>query len=279
MDGYELAKCIHTGTEWEQPTILMLTSGGGNWTAAELRQAGVARCLNKPVKGSILLNSIMQASGIRIAAADDFPAPSAKEKPLRVLVAEDGKINQVVARRLLESRGHQVALAENGREALEALAREQFDVVLMDVQMPVMNGLEATAEIREREAVEGGYIPIIAMTANAMKGDEETCRAAGMDAYIPKPVRADQLFATLGRFASDAGASVAKEVDEQDPEEELGVFDERRFRENTGNVDLMRELIGFFIAGAKAVIPDLQREIATLRKSLHRFADSLGESK
>ena len=280
MDGYELAKRIRAGTEWEQPKMLMLTSGGGNWTAAELRHAGVARSLNKPVKRSILLDSIMQATGIGLAGDDgrrnDAPARTASEKPLHVLVAEDGKVNQVVARRLLENRGHHVTLVENGREALEALGRERFDVVLMDVQMPEMNGLEATAAIRGREAAEGGHIPIVAMTANAMKGDEDKCLAAGMDAYIPKPVRADQLYAALEQFSTAAGKAVAEDVDAEPLSEGRAVFDEQRFRDNTGDVALMRELIGFFDEDSEAMLAEIDRTAeAGDGEGLHRAAHAL----
>ncbi|MGB6220769.1 response regulator [Haloferula sp.] len=280
MDGYQLAKRIRAGTEWEQPEMLMLTSGGGNWTAAELRRAGVARSLNKPVKRSILLDSIMQTTGTSLAdeegQGDDLPARSMSDKPLRVLVAEDGKVNQVVARRLLENRGHHVTLVENGREVLEALERERFDVVLMDVQMPEMNGLEATAAIRQREASEGGHVPIVAMTANAMKGDEEECLAAGMDAYIPKPVRADQLFVALEQFSAAAEEAVANGAHEEPAAEAFAIFNEQRFRENTGDVALMHELIGFFEEDSESMLAEIDRTAESGNiDDLHRAAHAL----
>jgi len=114
----------------------------------------------------------------------DTPAPARR----KILLAEDNRVNQVVAVRLLERRGHQVTVAPTGVEALEALLREPFDLVLMDVQMPEMDGLAATAAVRLREAVTGGHLPIFAMTAHAMKGDAERCRNAGMDGYLSKPV-------------------------------------------------------------------------------------------
>jgi CheY-like chemotaxis protein len=119
------------------------------------------------------------------------------ERPLRVLLAEDNPVNRVVAMRLLEKRGHSVAVAVNGREALEATEQRIFDVVLMDLEMPQMSGLEATAAIRKREHGTGTHLPIIAMTAHAMIGDRERCLAIGMDAYVSKPVRAEELFAAL----------------------------------------------------------------------------------
>ena len=134
------------------------------------------------------------------------PAPlSGGHARLRVLLAEDNAVNRMVAVRLLEKRGHTVVAVENGREALHALDREPFDVVMMDVQMPEMDGLEATAAVRAREGVRGGHVPIVALTAHAMKGDRERCLEAGMDAYVSKPVNAEELFATLARLVPEAG--------------------------------------------------------------------------
>jgi CheY-like chemotaxis protein len=118
-------------------------------------------------------------------------------RPLRVLLAEDNPVNRLVATRLLEKRGHSVAVAINGREAVDATEQRMFDVVLMDLEMPQMSGLEATAAIRKREHGTGTHLPIIAMTAHAMIGDRERCLAVGMDAYVSKPVRADELFTAL----------------------------------------------------------------------------------
>src|SRR5205807_1591488 len=128
-------------------------------------------------------------SALRAGAA--FP----EERPhLQILLAEDNTVNQLLAVRLLQKRGHQVTVAANGRETLEILERQSFDLLLMDIQMPEMDGLTATAAIRAREQQTGAHLPIVAMTARAMKGDQEHCLASGMDAYISKPIRADQLF-------------------------------------------------------------------------------------
>ena len=140
------------------------------------------------------------------------PAPDRRPAPLRggagglhVLLAEDNAVNRKVAVRLLEKRGHTVVAVEDGRQALRALDGERFDIALMDVQMPEMDGFEATAAVRARERVQGGHLPIVALTAHAMKGDRERCLEAGMDAYVAKPVNAEELFATLERLVPGAG--------------------------------------------------------------------------
>jgi CheY-like chemotaxis protein len=129
----------------------------------------------------------------------DLPVVSKDLSRLRFLVVEDNRVNRLVARRLIEKQNHSVSTAANGREALEMLERETFDCVLMDVQMPVLDGFEATAAIRNRERDSGGHVPIVAMTAHAMAGDLERCLAAGMDGYLTKPVHAKTLFATVER--------------------------------------------------------------------------------
>jgi CheY-like chemotaxis protein len=130
------------------------------------------------------------------------PTPSTGGRRLRILLAEDNEINQKVATCLLENRGHSVKVAENGLVALSCLEAEHFDLVVMDVQMPEMSGFDATAAIREKESKTGTHIPIVAMTAHAMKGDRERCLAAGMDAYIPKPIQPAELFRTIESLIS-----------------------------------------------------------------------------
>lgn len=126
---------------------------------------------------------------------------------LRILLAEDSEINRLLSIQLLESHGHSVVVAENGRKAVEALEHRQFDVVLMDVQMPEMDGFDATASIREKERTTGAHIPIIAMTAHAMKGDRERCIASGMDGYVSKPIRRKELFQAIDELVLSSAAS------------------------------------------------------------------------
>jgi CheY-like chemotaxis protein len=156
----------------------------------------------KPIKQSELFDALMSELGITSAedetsAASSEPSIVAEPQRLRILLAEDSLFNQKLAVALLEKRGHSVTVAQHGREALAAVEQNAFDLVLMDVQMPEMDGLEATRAIREWEKDRAHRLPIVAMTAHAMKGDRERCLEAGMDAYVAKPVRAKDLFETI----------------------------------------------------------------------------------
>jgi CheY-like chemotaxis protein len=168
---------------------------------------GVAAYLTKPLGQSELFDCIVRVLGTLGAAT----APAAlvthhtlweEHRKLSVLLAEDNPVNQKLAARLLEKHGHRVTVTNNGREALAALDQENFDVVLMDVQMPEMDGFEATSAIRVREHSTGKHMPIVAMTAHAIRGDRERCLAAGMDGYIAKPIRARELIDLLERFSA-----------------------------------------------------------------------------
>ncbi len=200
MDGFTTAEGIRRVAGAEHPIILMLTSGGLKGDVDRCRQLGIALHLTKPIRQSELLTAVKQALGNRRQAAAEARESSGIAKagaPLRILLAEDNPINQRVAIGLLERMGHSVRVAGDGRAAVEALADEPFDVVLMDVQMPEMGGLEAAMTIRRREADTGAHVPIIAMTAHAMTGDREKCIDAGMDDYVSKPVSARELAAKL----------------------------------------------------------------------------------
>jgi CheY-like chemotaxis protein len=157
----------------------------------------------KPIVQSQLLDAILNVLGTKAQPADQPPplvtrhSLSEGMRSLRVLLAEDNAVNQLLASRLLEKHGHSVVLASNGRKALEALEKQKFDLVVMDVSMPEMDGYEAVAAIRRKEGATGCHIPIVAMTAHAMKGDRERCLAAGMDAYVSKPLRASELFEVI----------------------------------------------------------------------------------
>jgi signal transduction histidine kinase/CheY-like chemotaxis protein/ligand-binding sensor domain-containing protein len=209
MDGYAVAGAIRADTALSGVTVLMLSSADRTSGVARCREVGVTTYLVKPVKQSELLDAILSALDPAVLPAADAAGPpaagAAGRRGLRVLLAEDNEINQKLAVRLLERWGHAVTVCRNGREAVDALARARFDVVLMDVQMPVMDGLTATAAIRERERQTGGHVPVIALTAHAMKGDQERCLAAGMDAYVTKPLRAAELAEAFARLLQESG--------------------------------------------------------------------------
>src|SRR5229473_2171015 len=208
MDGFALAARIRSHAGLHGGAILMLSSGGGLGQAVRAKEAGVAQTLLKPIKQSELLDAIMTVLGQEVQLpAQQRAAIRPSGLRARVLLAEDNPVNEHLARTLLEKQGHTVMVAHNGREALALAQKERFDVVLMDVQMPEMDGLAATKAIREIESANGGHVPIVGLTAHAMKGDRERCIAAGMDGYVPKPLRPAVLFAAIEQaIAQQTGA-------------------------------------------------------------------------
>ncbi|MDA0335743.1 MAG: response regulator [bacterium] len=195
MDGFDLAERIREYSELAHVPLLILTSAGRPEDTERNQRLHISRVLTKPVKQSDLLEAITDALDTSRDLRPAAGIPLAPVGPPRsILLAEDGVVNQRVAMELLALRGHSVTVVENGLEVLEALRREPFDLILMDVQMPKMDGFESTAVIRTAEAGSGAHIPIIAMTAHAMKGDRERCLEAGMDEYIPKPIRSLQVY-------------------------------------------------------------------------------------
>jgi signal transduction histidine kinase/DNA-binding response OmpR family regulator len=209
MDGFTLAEAIRQHPESNETLILMGSSGGPAGSTARARTAGVADLLTKPVKQADLWQAILRAIGTAPPAGQPAAARlvAPPGRPVRILLAEDNPVNQKLAVSLLEKQGHAVTVASNGREALAALypadsppdegGARRFDVVLMDVQMPEVDGLRTTKAIRERERVSGGHLPVLAMTAYALKGDRERCLEAGMDGYVSKPIRLTELLKAL----------------------------------------------------------------------------------
>jgi PAS domain S-box-containing protein len=206
VDGFALAEQIHSDPELVTATIMMLSSAGNVGDAARCREMGISAYLVKPIRQTELLDAICQ---VLIKTVDPKHIPlvtrhTLRENTLRsrILLAEDNTVNQTLAVRLLEKRGYSVTVAADGRAAVEAFEKQQFDVVLMDIQMPGMDGFEATAAIRGKEKLTGGHVPIIAMTAHALKGDQERCLSAGMDGYVSKPIRTSELFAAIESMQS-----------------------------------------------------------------------------
>jgi CheY-like chemotaxis protein len=208
MDGFQFAEKIPAGTGGTKPIILMLTSAGQRGEATRCQKVGISGYLLKPIAAGDLQNAILTLLGRQqLNKAVTYPLVtrhSLREsvRKLHILVAEDTPVNQVLIMRLLEKMGHSGVLAQNGREAVALAASEKFDVILMDVQMPEMDGLAATTAIREFESKAGGHVPIFAVTAHAMKGDNEICFHAGMDGYVTKPVRFGDLETALASAAN-----------------------------------------------------------------------------
>jgi CheY-like chemotaxis protein len=203
MDGFTVAEQIYRNVDFAGATIMMLTSAGHLGDAARCHELGISAYLVKPIQPGELQNAIC----LIVPRAPPETPPPLVTRPIarevrhhtRVLLVEDSLVNQKLAMALLEKRGFGVTTVGDGKGVLAALQREPFDLVLMDVQMPEMDGFEATAAIREAEKSTGRHVPIIAMTAHALKGDRERCLTAGMDAYVSKPIRASELFETIAR--------------------------------------------------------------------------------
>jgi len=287
MDGFTLAERIKENPLFSAATIMMLTSAGQRGDAARCRELGIAAYLTKPVKQADLSDAISIALGKRSEVGVQ-PAlvtrHSLREarRILRILLAEDNPVNQTLAIRLLEKRGHTVVVAGNGREALAILAKAAFsgfDLVLMDIQMPEMDGFEATAAIREKEKSSGKHLPIIALTAHAMKGDHERCLAAGMDGYVSKPIRAEELHAAIGKVLlpfvevqtpSQSKEELAKSLQDSkfDPAAILAGFD--------GDAGLMEEITEVFLRDLPKLMEEIRAAIArTDAKKLEHAAHSL----
>jgi two-component system, sensor histidine kinase and response regulator len=196
MDGFMLAETIRQDTRHNNTTLMMLTSAGVRGDAARCKEIGMSAYLTKPISLTELRETMEIAlGGVGISSKLPHPDNQSQARPgYQILLAEDNLVNQKLAIKLLEKQGHSVSIADNGRIALEAWKQGGFDLILMDMMMPEMDGLEATLKIRELEASKGGRIPIIAMTANAMTGDRERCLAAGMDGYVSKPVKPEILY-------------------------------------------------------------------------------------
>ena len=197
MDGFAVAEQIKNSYKQQGLKVILLTSGSRPSDVARCRDLGISDYLSKPIKQSELFDAIVTTMAEHGRKRERYESASAfiqaPECSLRVLLAEDNPVNQTLAMRVLEKLGHKAQVVNNGREALGRSQAEGFDLILMDVQMPEMDGLEATRAIRAAEASTGKHVPIVAMTAHAMKGDREKCLSAGMDGYLSKPIRIDEL--------------------------------------------------------------------------------------
>jgi CheY-like chemotaxis protein/HPt (histidine-containing phosphotransfer) domain-containing protein len=201
-----VAEQIKKDPAMKNAAVILLTAAGQHESATRLRNAGAAATVPKPVKQSELWDVIATALHVpgseKVAANRAHKRSRTAGRSLRILLAEDNPVNQQLALQLLEKRGHSVIVAENGRQAIEAIEKHAFDLVLMDVQMPEMGGLEATEAVREKEKTSGAHLPIVAMTAHAMEGDREKCLRSGMDGYVAKPIDPKSFLRTVEQYAT-----------------------------------------------------------------------------
>jgi len=266
MDGFALAQSVKDIPGMRSLLMFLLSSSMHAGDMERSRQAGIAGFLMKPVQPSELLDAILTAvAGPRgRLPVTEAIQPAQLISPIggrmRVLLAEDNLVNQRLATRLLEKQGHVVIAAKNGIEAVAAVEQEKFDIVLMDVQMPEMDGLEAIRVIRESEKVSGRHLPIISITAHVMTGDREKCLEAGADDYVPKPLQRAELFAAIER------ARGAAKGNQSAPEKAVQVsaaLNPAELLEHVENDrELLAEIIQLFESSLPAVLAELRESIA-----------------
>jgi len=266
MDGFAVAERIRDDSALKDAIVMMLSSDCVRDDTARCRELDITTHVVKPVRQSELLDAIMTVLGTASEGEEKkveqvtHPAREERRPGLRILLAEDNAAAQLIARKTLEKIGHTVQTVGNGLEVLQVLEEEEdFDLVLMDVAMPEMDGLEATRAVREREAGTGRHVPIIAMTAFAMKGDQETCLKTGMDAYLAKPVNPEKLRQALEQFRPPGRGGVTPPPCATSPVD----FDVA-LETVGGDVELLREAVGLFLE------EDYPRQLKNLREGLTR---------
>ncbi len=285
IEGFDLAEAILSAAA-PPPCIVMLAGEGRRGDGARCREMGISAYLPMPIMASDLLNAIL----LSVEPIDDNTGNSSsadrsplitrhslreQKRQLRILLAEDNVVNQTLALRLLGKLGHQADVANNGKEALELHARNRYDLVLMDVQMPIMGGFDATAQIRQREAAGATRTPIVAMTAHAMKGDRERCLAAGMDGYLSKPVHAPDLVEVL---IQHTGRGDPAPPPPSEPTSISGpVFERQKVLFNLGgDEELLEQLIGMFIEDEPRLFADIEAAVVEGdAEALHNAAHAL----
>ncbi|HTQ37616.1 MAG TPA: response regulator [Pirellulales bacterium] len=315
-DGFTVAEQIRADSKLARNVIMLLSADDNSGDAARCRALGITRYLRKPIATPELAGAILGAlskpgePGVPASDMATADAPGAVPKvadyPRHILVAEDNPVNRCVAAGLLKKRGYLVDTVENGQQALRALACQQFDLVLMDLQMPEMDGLQATGAIRQLEKTTGEHLPIVAMTAHAMVGDRERCLSAGMDDYVSKPIEPKHFFATLkrwlisaadgvggaerpatGKFASgEAGPAISNAAGEEhaappqmiDRSEILDLASLRARVEQ--DLDLLEEMIELFLSSSPSLLAEIesavaQRDCPTITRAAHSLKGAL----
>jgi len=286
MDGFEVAARVKQDPGLRDAAVILLTSAGLGEDAKRAKNVGAAAALMKPVKQSELWDAIASALHVRghRSASTNVKAQRGRTagKKLRILVAEDNPVNQDLALHLLERRGHSVILAEDGRQAIAAVERHKFDVVLMDVQMPEMGGLEATQAIREKEKSGGTHVPIIAMTAHAMQGDRQRCLDAGMDGYLSKPLDPKTFLRTVeGIVAAPGSSEPAKEMDPDSNSSAPELDAKALLTRFSGNKKLLRTIVGTFREDCPKMMARIRsaltaHDAAALADGAHALKGSVG---
>ncbi len=284
MDGFSVAERIKLDPALAGATIMMLTSAGQRGDAARCRKLGITAYLIKPIRHWELLEAILAALGMGPREGAQTPLITRhwlreKRPRLHLLLAEDNSVNRQLAVHLLFKRGHTVVAVQNGQESLAALKKEPFDAILMDVQMPEMDGLTATRLIRENERMTGRHIPIIAMTAHAMRGDREKCLAAGMDSYVPKPINPEEFYAVIESLVPGSGVPAEAESELESP---AAVVDMNALLIRVeGDKDLLAQMAELFLEECPQSLSTireavLRRDAKELERSAHTLKSAVG---
>jgi CheY-like chemotaxis protein len=287
MNGFTFAKRVKSDPRLNGAIIMMLTSGGQRGDASLCRELRISAYLLKPIQHTELLEAILTVLGHKPKSPEQNASlvtrHSLREgrRHLRLLLAEDNAVNQVVAVRLLEKMGHTVMVVKNGREAVLMLEEQEFALVLMDVQMPEMDGFEATRLIRQKELTTHKHIPILAMTAHAMKGDRERCLAAGMDGYIAKPISPAELLAEIERFSRPPATPLERPPAAPAAVEDECINWEAAWANLEGDRNLLRELAQMFLAALPQQMEALhhaadKKQGHELERLAHRLKGSVG---
>jgi CheY-like chemotaxis protein/HPt (histidine-containing phosphotransfer) domain-containing protein len=288
-DSIGLAEKVLSQHAFAELRLIVVSPLGQRGDAARLREIGAAGYLTKPFEAGELLEAIRAVVGGMAGPGELVTRHWIRERrsSVNVLLADDSPTNRRLAIRLLEKRGHSVTAVENGLEAVRAVEKDRYDVILMDVQMPEMDGLEATGAIREAEALSGDHIPIIALTAHAMKGDRDRCLVAGMDAYVSKPFQAEELFATIEQLVNYSSEPAAEDSGGSDSVSEPGSVDRKlvdiagALGRVGGSMEVLSEVTEIFLEGYADLFGELTaaveaRDLETSAKVAHRLKGELG---
>ena len=287
MDGYEVLDKMKP-VQGKAPAVVMMLPADRRADIMRCQQQGCQACIVKPISASNLLDVLLSVLGLehKLAPPPQPPAgggeQTARHPPLRVLLAEDNEVNQRLAARILEKQGQHVTIVSNGREALAELEKEDFDVVLMDLEMPEMGGLQATAAIREREMSTGWHVPIIAMTAHAMKGDRQKCLDGGMDGYVAKPVKPNLLFQAIAEVLGQAAAAGAAALSHDAKGSPNDVLDlQATLARVDGDLGLLREISQLFLDSYPGLLAQLRvvlnsRDTHAIAQLAHTIKGAVG---